>query len=211
MSIVLDTIIKSSKITDYLDSKNIRWNSHDGDRYRYKCPLPGHNKDNTPSFFVYDKPDRQDFYCYGCKCAGSIIQFVSAYEQISIRDTIKKLSEGLNIKIDDVIDSLIREIILSINSDGKTDKTENIIAASLFISVHMHDFLVKVKFDKEEVDIAEKVFSLVDSLVLIQNIDELNQLVESIPDRTGLRYQLYIEKVRQEEIQNIKNLKAYEN
>lgn len=211
MSLVLDTIIKSSKITDYLDAKGIKWNAHDGGRYRYKCPLPGHNKDNTPSFFVYDKPDRQDFYCYGCKFAGSIIQLVSAYEQISIRDTIKKLSEGLNIKIDDVLDSLLREIILSINSDEKIDKTENILAANLFISVHMHDFLVKVKFDKEELEIAEKVFSLVDSLVLIQNLDELEQLMNAIPARTGLRYQMYIERIRQEEIQNIKSLKVYES
>jgi nicotinate-nucleotide pyrophosphorylase len=98
-----------------------------------------------------------------------------------------------------------------LNSDEKTDKTESILAASLFISVHVHDFLVKVKFDKEELEIAEKVFALVDSLVLIRNIDELEQLMNAIPARTGLRYQMYIERIGQEEIQNIKNLRAYAN
>lgn len=211
MSFILDTIIKSSKITDYLMSKGIQWSSHDGDRYRYRCPLPGHNKDHTPSFFVYDKPDRQDFYCYGCKHAGSIIQLVSAYEQISIKDTVKRLSAGLNINIDDVIDSLIREIILTINSEEKQDKAESILASSLYIGVHMHDFLQKVKFDKEELEIADKVFALVDSLVLIQNLDELEQLSNAISKRTKERYLMYLEKIKQEEIANIRNLRAYEN
>lgn len=211
MSLVLDTIIKSYKITDYLSSKNIQWNNHDGGRYRYRCPLPGHNKDNTPSFFVYDKIDRQDYCCFGCKSSGSIIQLISAYEQISIKDTVKKLSESLNIKIDDVLDSLIREIILNINSEEKIDKTENILASSLFISVHMNDFLLKVNFDKEELDIAEKVFALVDSLILIQNLDEIEQLSNALPLRTKIRYEMYIEKKRQEEIISIKNLRSYEN
>ena len=210
MSFILDTIAKSVKITDYLTSKGIRWASQDSDRLRYRCPLPGHNNDNTPSFFVYDKPDRQDFYCYGCKRAGSIIQLVASYEQISIKDSIKKLSAGLNINIDDVLDSLLREIIITINSDEKTDKSEAILAASLFIGVHMHDFLARVNFDKEELDIAEKVFSLTDSLVLIQNLEELEQLSNALPKRTKQRYLMYLEKIKQEEIQNIRNLRAYE-
>jgi len=210
MSLLLDTIAKSVKITDYLTSKGVRWSSQDGDRLKYRCPLPGHNKDNTPSFFVYDKADRQDFYCYGCKHAGSIIQLVAAYEQISIKDSIKKLSAGLNINIDDVIDSLLREIINTINSDEKTDKTELILSTSLFIGVHMHDFLTKVNFDKDELDIAEKVFSLTDSLVLIQNLEELEQLSNVLPKKTKQRYLMYADKIKREEIQNIRNLRAYE-
>jgi len=209
MSLIFDTIVKSIKITDYLSSKNIKYDIHNGNRYRYKCPLPGHKKDNTPSFFVYDKSDRQDFCCFGCKTSGSIIQLVSAYEQKSIKDTVKKLADGLNINIDDVIDTLLREIISTINSEEKSDKSEQILSTSLFIGVHIHDFLVKVNFDSEELVIAEKVFSLVDSLVKIQNIDELEQLSLSLPLKTKQRYQMYLERVKSEEIQNLKRIKLY--
>ena len=74
----------------------------------------------------------------------------------------------------------------------------------------MHDFLVRVNFDKEELDIAEKVFSLTDSLVLIQNLEELEQLSNALPKRTKQRYLMYMERMKQEEIQNIRNLRAYE-
>lgn len=211
MSIVIDTIVKSSKITDYLSSKNIQWSSHDGERYRYRCPLPEHSQDKTPSFFVYDKMDRQDFYCFGCKNCGSIIQLVSAYEQISIRDSIKKLSNGLNINVDDILDSLLREVILSLESTEKSDKSESILMTSLFISSHIHDFLEKVNFDKDEQSMCEKLFALVDSLVLIQNLDELEQLSNSLPSKTEIRYKIYHERIKQEEIEKFIKLRSYEN
>jgi DNA primase len=210
MSIILDTIIKANKITDYLSSKGVQWSSFDGGRYKYRCPLPSHKSDKTPSFFVYDKPTRQDYYCYGCKSAGSIIQFIASYEQISIKETIQRLSAGLNINIDDVLESVIREILLHINDPGKEDKGEDLLASSLFISVHMHDFLRKVNFDPNEIQIAEKVFALADSLVLIENLEELEKLSDALPKRTGYRYQMFLEKQKQEEIQSAKDFRSYE-
>jgi hypothetical protein len=210
MNAVYNTIIKSVKITDYLLSKGIRWNNLTSDRFRYKCPLPGHKKDNTPSFFVYNKGDHQDFICYGCKNSGSVIHLMSAYEQISIKEAVKKLSDGLNISIDDVLDSVVKDIINSIHSSEDKNKTESIIASSLFISVHMHDFLKKVDFDPAEMEIAEKVFALVDGLVLIENLDEIEQISLFLPEKTKIRYNLYIKRKKQEEIQSIKNKEIYD-
>jgi DNA primase len=211
MSIVLETIIKANKITDYLLSKNVRWSNHDGGRYRYRCPLPSHSNDSTPSFFVYDKSDRQDFYCYGCKNAGSIIQLISCYEQISIKEVIRRLSEGMNININDILESLVREIIVKSTSPTQQGKEEAILASSLFISVHMHDFLAKVGFDPQECEIAEKVFAITDSLVSIDNLDELEKLSTVLPSKTKFRYQRYIEIKKKEEIQNAKDFKSYIN
>jgi len=210
MSVILDTISKQIKITDYLASKNVSWNSHEGDRYKYRCPLPTHTKDNTPSFFVYDKPDGQDFYCYGCKCAGGIVQLVSAYDQLSIRDTVERLLKGLNINIDDVVDSIIREIIVYSESGDKDDKDEGIVASSLFISSHMHDFLTKVDFNSEDLAIAEKVFAMVDSYVLVDRLDDLEKLAKAIPARTKIRYEIYLDKKKREEIEKLRGSKVNE-
>lgn len=210
MSAVLDMIIKANKITDYLMTKSVQWHSHDGDRYKYRCPLPSHKADKTPSFFIYEKPDREDFYCYGCKSAGSIIQFVAAFEQISIKEAIRKLSAGLNINVDDILDSVLREIIVSSEKVSKEDKKEEVLANNLFISVHMHDFLKKVSFDIDEVVIAEKVFALTDSLVYIENLSELEALSRNLPERTKQRYVEYMNKKREEEIQTAREFKIYE-
>jgi hypothetical protein len=135
---------------------------------------------------------------------------MSAYEQISIKEAVKKLSDGLNISIDDVLDSVVKDIINSIHSSEDKNKTESIIASSLFISVHMHDFLKKVDFDPAEMEIAEKVFALVDGLVLIENLDEIEQISLFLPEKTKIRYNLYIKRKKQEEIQSIKNKEIYD-
>jgi hypothetical protein len=62
MSYEIDLINKKYKITDYLTDRGIKCQSHDNSRYRYKCPLPKHSNDKTPSFFVFDKGDTQDFF-----------------------------------------------------------------------------------------------------------------------------------------------------
>jgi DNA primase len=209
MSHELDIINKTHKITDYLLQHGVRWVSHDNQRYKYNCPLPNHRNDKTPSFFVFDKGHSQDFYCFGCKTSGFVVQLVAAYEQIPLKNAIQKLSQGLNIKIDDVIDSIIKDISIYINTGDDDEKAEAIYANSLFISSHMYNFLRKVDFNQNDLEIAEKVFKLTDSLVFVENVDDLEKLVKTLPAKTKCRYDLYVEKKKQENIQKIKesNLK----
>lgn len=210
MNAILDTISKSVKITDYLALKGMQWQSHDAERYKYRCPLPTHANDNTPSFFVFDKPHGQDYYCFGCKSAGNIIQLVSAYEQITLRESIEKLSSGLNISLDDIVDSIVRELVIYSESGGKTDKAESIIAADLFVSNHMYNFLSKVDFNSEDLEIAEKVYKLVDSYILVERIDDLEKLVKALPARTKSRYERYMEEKKQEKIEKLRGQKNNE-
>jgi len=209
MSAVLETICKMNKITDYLASHSVQYNSASSGRYRYRCPLPNHKADKAPSFFVYEKGDRQDFYCYGCKTAGSIINLVAAYEQLSLRDAIRKLSAGLDINLDDILESLIREIVVKINNPLEETKEEAMLANSLFISVHMHDFLKKVDFDPKELEIAEKVFAMTDSLLAIHNLTELELLVEELPSRTKFRYDRYMNEKQKKEIEQAKGQRGF--
>lgn len=207
MNAILETISKSIKITDYLLSKGINWQSRDAERYRYRCPLPTHPNDNTPSFFVYDKPDGQDYYCYGCKSAGKIVQLVSSYEQISLRDTIEKLSSGLNITLDDIVDSIVRDLVIYSESGNSVDKSESLISSNLFIANHMYNFLSKVDFNSKDLEIAEKVFKIVDSYTIVDRIDDLDKLVKSLPNKTKFRYEAYLEEKIKTELNKIRELK----
>lgn len=191
MSHELDIINKTYKITDYLLQQGVRWHSFDGQKYKYHCPLPSHRNDKTPSFFVFDKGNCQDYFCFGCKASGYIVQLVAAFEQISTKDALQKLAQGLNIKIDDVIDSIIRDLSIYLNTDtDDSEKDETINAQSLFISSHMYNFLSRVDFNEEDLQIAEKVFQIADTLIITENIVELEKLSSNLPSKTKLRYHL---------------------
>jgi hypothetical protein len=142
---------------------------------------------------------------HNCKASGNIINLVSCFEQISLSDSINKLSSGLNISVDGIIDSIIRDIINSTNEIDQISKEDSMLAIYLFVCVHMHDFLKKVNFDSAEMEIAEKVFSILDGLVSIKNLQGLQELAEYIPDKTKYRYEKYIEEKSKKEIEKIKN------
>lgn len=200
MGYEIDIICKKHKITEYLKNQGIDYATYDGDRYKYRCPLPNHKNDKTPSFFVFDKNDRQDYFCFGCKSAGSIVQLVANYEQITHRESLQKLAQGLNIKIDDVIDGIIRELNQYIDEPSEVDKNENMLAYSIYISNHMYDFLSRVKFNDHDLQIAEKVFALADKSLYTENIKLLQQLADTLPQKTKIRYNEYLNEIKKQEI-----------
>ncbi|MFM9108010.1 MAG: CHC2 zinc finger domain-containing protein [Chloroflexota bacterium] len=51
-----------------------------GDRWTMRCPLPGH-RDTIPSFAV--APDRQIWYCHGCRRGGDVITFVEEHQRLT--------------------------------------------------------------------------------------------------------------------------------
>lgn len=207
----IDIINKSHKITDYLAARGIQYASYDGERYKYNCPLPHHKKDKTPSFIVFNKNNTQDFCCFGCKSGGGIIQLVAAFEQISLHDSLKKLSEGLNIKVDDVIDALVRDLTIYIDNESDDEKIEALQAHSLFISTHMHSFLRKVDFNQNDLDIAEKVFKIADSLLYIENLQDMEKLATIIPKRTKQRFAEYMQTKKKNEIEKLKSSRKVNN
>jgi DNA primase len=205
MSYETDLISKNHKITDYLAQRGINHVAYDNRKYKYRCPLPNHSNDKTPSFFVFENDDRQDFYCFGCKKSGRIIQIVAEIEQISIKSTIERLSQGLNIKIDDVIDSIVKDITTYVNTGDDDEKSESIFANSLFVSSQMYNFLRKVNFDAQELQIAEQVFKITDNLVFTENINDLDKLVKNLANKTKYRYDKYVDNKKQQEIKKIKD------
>jgi DNA primase len=64
-----------------------------GKDYLGLCPF---HQEKTPSFHV--KPDRQYFYCFGCKAHGNAIDFVMKRDRIEFVDAMNLLGEQANIE-----------------------------------------------------------------------------------------------------------------
>lgn len=194
----IDQIVKSYKISQYLADQKVNPRRDSDGKLVYHCPLPGHSNDNTPSFYVYDKGDREDFWCYGCKVGGGIIQCVAAMERISIKDAISKLSNGLDIDMSDVIDHIVREIILV--TGGEDTSAETVLRTVMYLSTVCHDYLRRVQFDPEEIAVCDKLHVYCDNLMKSRDRKSLQETMDLLPDYLGRRYESWA--VRKETIEH---------
>lgn len=194
---IVEEISKRYPITAYLDSCGVSPRRDSEGKSVYHCPLPSHPGDRTPSFYVYDKGDHEDYYCYGCKSGGSVIQLVAAMEHLSVRDAISKLSNSLNIDIADVIDSVVREVIQA--TGGAIDDTESVLQLVMYVSSFCHDFLSRTEFDPAEISICDKLSELCDNLMKSRDRKGLEQVMNTIPTKLGQRYRAWLQKKKEEE------------
>lgn len=197
----IEQIAKSHKISEYLSTHGVQPRRDSDGKLVYHCPLPGHSNDNTPSFYVYDKGDHEDYYCFGCKSGGGIVQLVAAMEQISLKDAISKLSHGLGIDMSDVIDHLVREIILVTN--GEDNSAETVLQMVMYISTVCHDYLRRVNFDPVEVEVCDKLHVLCDNLMKSRDRKGIQQIIDLLPMHLGRRYDAWAEKKEREERESI--------
>ncbi|MGI6151919.1 MAG: DNA primase [Christensenellales bacterium] len=63
------------------------------------CPF---HHEKTPSFSV--SPDKQMFYCFGCKKGGSLISFVMDMEKVSFVDAVRQLAERAGMELPEQAD-----------------------------------------------------------------------------------------------------------
>lgn len=93
MNSIVHEILQNNSIVDYLENQGITPDKICSGKLLYKCPFPDH-KETKPSFVVYINGEFENFYCFGCQRRYHIIHLVSQLENMSIKDTIKKLSGG---------------------------------------------------------------------------------------------------------------------
>ena len=172
--VVIDQIKLNYKISDYLSERGINPSSISGGNKVYNCPLPGHRNDKSPSFYIYDKGDYEDFYCYGCSSGGTIIQFVAEYENLGIRKVIERFSDGIGINIEDIMDALILEI----TSESDRPSPKEAVELAFCLNKSLHDYLKAVDFDPVELDIAEKAGRLLEKYLYAENIKGLKDLFD---------------------------------
>lgn len=200
----LDQILKNHSIIEYLKTKGFYPSKQSVNKYSYKCPLPDHQNDIMPSFFVYDKGDRQDFHCFGCKKSGNIINLHHLMENISIKNSIKYLSQGLNIKIDDVINHIVNEINSSLNKEDFTIN-DDLWHYMMSLSCMTYDFLYKVNKHEEYFKKCEKMYEHVDSMARTNDIKSIEEVKEKIPDMLQHEIIKYNENVFRQEIELVES------
>ena len=193
----INKIKQSYKISDYLEDQGISPLKEQGDHKLYRCPLPHHPGDNDPSFYIYNKGNHEDFYCYGCKSGGSIIHFIADYEKIGLRKAIQRLSAELNIDIEEILDAAVEEARQSLRGEH-TVTPDEALTRSLYIAALVHDLLTKVDKSPEEAKLCEQIFQLVDKYVYAENVAELDNIIEVLPDKLGTRYKLWSERQEME-------------
>ncbi len=166
--LVIEHILKTHKITDYLASKNILPAKHTGDKISYHCPL--HEGDNTPSFFVYlTSGNYQNFHCFSCLKNGNLIHLKQHIDKISFPEALKTLSVGFDIE-DISICSEMAKNLYSPPADKLGDGVEQI---ALRISRMGYKYLKSVNFDKTEFDLMEAVYKKIDIKIKEMDIDAL--------------------------------------
>lgn len=198
---IIDEIQRKSKISDYLAEKGVSPARVNSDKMVYLCPLPGHSTDKAPSFCIYDKGDHEDFWCYGCKRGGGVIQFISEYEGISFKDAISRLSDGLDIDLSDIMDRVIEEVKKA--NQGNFDDHQTVLQTVMYVSSLCHDYFLRTNKSWDEVLIFEKMFALCDSFMKSRDKKKIEELSRLLPSIMGKRYKEFARKKEKDEIREI--------
>lgn len=84
----IESIKARYDIVDYIGQYVVLKKS--GNKFVGVCPFHSEKKG---SFFVF--PEEQRWHCFGaCNTGGDILTFIQKYEQLDIKDAIKRLSNG---------------------------------------------------------------------------------------------------------------------
>ncbi len=70
-----------------------------GHKYWGLCPFHG---EKTASFSV--DPEKQLYYCFGCKAGGSVIQFIMDIERLEFQEAVKFLADQLHMTLPEMTD-----------------------------------------------------------------------------------------------------------
>ena len=65
-----------------------------GKDFKGLCPF---HQERTPSFKV--NPDRQAFYCFGCKASGNAIDFVIKRDRVEFKEALESLAQAAGIEV----------------------------------------------------------------------------------------------------------------
>ncbi len=82
-----EQIIAGNPLERVISRYGIELKRHSASQVKGLCPF---HKENSPSFYV--DTTKQLFKCFGCNVGGSVIDFVSKHENISVGEAMKKLS-----------------------------------------------------------------------------------------------------------------------
>lgn len=186
-SLLIETILKTHKITDYLKSKGLSPSAAErGGKIFYNCPL--HEGDSTPSFVVYtNSGEYENFYCFGCKAKYNIIHLYRDFEKVTLGQAIKALSNGM--KLDNEAELL--HATQQIQNDKSVEAQYTPDDLALMIARQLYDFQKIVENDPECIASCEKISQAVDKCVTECDLQSLHRLNEMLPDVLPQRVMLF--------------------
>lgn len=173
----IECILKEKKITDFLSDRNIYSTKSYANKVVYRCPI--HAGDNDPSFIVYTNDIYQNYYCYGCGVGGNIINLMSDVDNISLRQAAYNLIQGIDIKEQDVL----RSVVKAMNDGIIVDHRQEL--GSLFLKINRvcYNYLKDIDFDKQEFLFFEQIFGKIDEIVKNKNMSLLEQIYIFLTNR----------------------------
>lgn len=158
---IREAIRNNTSIHDFLMELGIKPSKSYDNKHVYKCPI--HAGDNSPSFYVYEPADgHHNFYCFGCKRWGDIVDLKSQIEKISVSDAAGLLCKNYGIDATGNIseyDLLDAEIGIW---EGKEKDDEAFdVSSTCFSLARIFRNMIKVrKFDPYIADVNDDIFSL---------------------------------------------------
>lgn len=156
MNNVIDTILREKKITDLLESRGIFPIKEYPDRFAYRCPLHGEDKD--PSFMVFKNEGQQTYHCFGCHSKVDVINLLCELDKISTKKAIRILLEGLDVEIGTTTDWLVEQALIEHGAISSSVDLEKIMLEIGFLC-RSH---LQIHQDEEEIGFFDKVFAQVD-------------------------------------------------
>lgn len=188
---LIEAILKEKKITDFLESRGIYPVRTSGNRLVYLCPI--HKGDSIPSFIVSnDRKEYQTYKCFGCHSGNDVINLVSDLDNISIKQAIGILLNGISIVQEDVTSSLVNEA-KNIVDEQRIDSKEleiSMLKTGVFCRDHLNRY-----HDEEEIEFCLHMYRMIDKVVRLNDIENLEKMYEILCEK-GFpeRGKLYLER-----------------
>lgn len=197
----IDQILSDCKITDFLDERGIFPARKSSDKLIYFCPI--HGVEKVPSFTVYPVGTKgrnyQTYHCFGCHSGINIINLKKDLDHVSSVDAITSFLADVKIDKKSVTDSIIADIQsgkLKIDIDRELE--EMYLGINLICKRHL-----SACKDYEERELIEKIYKMVDEVVISRNIQILREIYNRLGDRLGLRVMRFNKKQDREEVSSL--------
>ncbi|MGB9681471.1 MAG: DNA primase [bacterium] len=105
-----------------------------GKNYIGLCPF---HPDHSPSFTV--SPEKQLFYCFGCKEGGDAIKFLMKIEHLSYQEALTRLAKQAGIEIDEL-------------SEGTGEVFKDLFKINDLVTRYFHYVLIETPYGKDARD-----------------------------------------------------------
>jgi hypothetical protein len=185
---IFQQLAQLHSMEEYLAKHGHHPASSGSERLRYICPL--HGPESNPSFYVFNEDGYEHFHCFGCRAHGTIADLVSSIENISIREAVERLSDGMTVDTKHLV-----QVELDNDEFGREWPLE---VMSFRLSRTIYEYLKLTGFDKEETEFIESILEKVDLAIRAFDLDSLREIYPLIVDK-GLPHRMEKYRQRKEE------------